>query len=72
MAVVVNGQGGGEYFRMVADYIHLNPVRSGWVGGSTGSKLKEWRWSSFPQPAGGRGRTTRRRRGGWCGPLGGW
>jgi len=51
-AVVVNGEGSGEYFRIVADYIHLNPVRSGWVGGSTGKKLKEWRWSSFPQYAG--------------------
>lgn len=48
-AVVVNGEGSGEYFRIVADYIHLNPVRSGWVGGETGKKLKEWRWSSFPQ-----------------------
>lgn len=46
-AVVVNGKGSGEYFRIVADYIHLNPVRSGWVGGTTGRKLKEWRWSSF-------------------------
>ena len=48
-AVVVNGEGSGEYFRIVADYIHLNPVRSGWVGGTSGKKLKEWRWSSFPQ-----------------------
>jgi len=47
-AVVVNGEGSGHYFRIVADYIHLNPVRSGWVGGSTGAKLKDWRWSSFP------------------------
>jgi hypothetical protein len=47
-AVVVNGEGSGEYFRIVADYIHLNPVRSGWVGGSTGKMLKEWGWSSFP------------------------
>jgi REP element-mobilizing transposase RayT len=48
-AVVVNGEETGEYFRIVADYIHLNPVRSGWVGGTTGKKLKEWQWSSFPQ-----------------------
>lgn len=47
-AVVVNGEGSGVYFRIVADYIHLNPVRSGWVGGTTGRNLKEWRWSSFP------------------------
>jgi hypothetical protein len=51
-AVVVNGAVSGEYFRIVADYIHLNPVRSGWVGGKSGKKLKEWRWSSFPQYAG--------------------
>ncbi len=48
-AVVVNGEGSGVYFRIVADYIHLNPVRSGWVGGTTGKRLKEWRWSSFPR-----------------------
>lgn len=47
-AVIVNGEGSGHYFRIVADYIHLNPVRSGWVGGTTGKTLKEWRWSSFP------------------------
>ena len=47
-AVVVNGEDSGEYFRIVADYIHLNPVRSGWVGGETGKKLREWKWSSFP------------------------
>jgi len=53
-AVVVSGEGKGEYFRIVADYIHLNPVRSGWVGGATGRKLRDWRWSSFPHYAGGR------------------
>ena len=36
------------YFRIVADYIHLNPVRSGWVGGSSGNTLRSYRWSSFP------------------------
>jgi REP element-mobilizing transposase RayT len=51
-AVIVNGEGSGHYFRIVADYIHLNPVRSGWVGGTTGRRLKDWRWSSFPQYAG--------------------
>lgn len=51
-AVVVNGEGSGEYFRIVADYIHLNPIRAGWVGGETSKKLKSWRWSSFPQYAG--------------------
>ncbi len=47
-AVVVNGEGSGMYFRIVADYIHLNPVRSGWVGGTTGKTLRSYRWSSFP------------------------
>jgi putative transposase len=47
-AIIVNGEGSGHYFRIVADYIHLNPVRSGWVGGTTGRTLKSWRWSSFP------------------------
>lgn len=47
-SVVVSGEGKGQYFRMVADYIHLNPVRSGWVGGTTGRRLRDWRWSSFP------------------------
>lgn len=47
-AVVVNGEDkSGYYFRIVADYIHLNPVRIGWVGGSSGKRLKEYRWSSF-------------------------
>ncbi|MEP4077372.1 transposase [Haloferula sp.] len=48
-SVVVNGEGSGMYFRIVADYIHLNPVRSGWVGGTTGKTLRSYRWSSFPQ-----------------------
>ena len=48
-AVVVNGEGSGMYFRIVADYIHLNPVRSGWVGGTTGKTLRSYGWSSFPQ-----------------------
>ncbi len=47
-AVVVNGEGSGMYFRIVADYIHLNPARSGWVGGTTGKTLRSYRWSSFP------------------------
>lgn len=42
----------GSYFKIVADYIHLNPVRSGWVGGETGRKLKSWRWSSYGGYAG--------------------
>lgn len=52
-AVVVNGEErDGSYFKIVADYIHLNPVRSGWVGGETGKRLRSWRWSSFPAYAG--------------------
>jgi REP element-mobilizing transposase RayT len=52
-AVVVNGEErDGSYFKIVADYIHLNPVRSGWVGGGTGKRLRSWRWSSFGAYAG--------------------
>ncbi|GAA5484545.1 transposase [Haloferula sargassicola] len=54
-AVVVSGEGKGRYIRIVADYIHLNPVRSGWVGGTTGRKVVGWRWSSLPQYAGRKG-----------------
>ncbi|MCU0796203.1 MAG: transposase [Akkermansiaceae bacterium] len=53
-AVRVNGECSGHYFRIVADYIHLNPVRSGWVGGTSGKTLKDWKWSSFPQYSGRR------------------
>lgn len=54
-AVVVNGEeADGSYFKIVADYIHLNPVRSGWVGGDTGKRLRSWRWSSFGGYAGGK------------------
>ena len=54
-AVVVNGEErDGSYFKIVADYIHLNPVRSGWVGGATGKRLRSWRWSSFGSYAGGK------------------
>jgi REP element-mobilizing transposase RayT len=54
-AVVVNGEEqGGSYFKIVADYIHLNPARSGWVEGNSGKSLKSWRWSSFPAYAGGK------------------
>jgi putative transposase len=54
-SVVVNGEAAdGSYFKIVADYIHLNPVRSGWVGGQTGVRLRSWRWSSFGAYAGGK------------------
>jgi len=52
-AVVVNGEErDGSYFKILADYIHLNPVRSGWVGGETGKRLRSWRWSSYGAYAG--------------------
>ena len=52
-AVVVNGEEcDGSYFKIVADYIHLNPVRSGWVGGETGKPLRSWKWSSYGAYAG--------------------
>jgi hypothetical protein len=54
-AVVLNGEGSGMYFRIVADYIHLNSVRSGRVGGNSGKKLGAWSWSSFGQYGGKRG-----------------
>jgi len=54
-AVVVNGEArDGWYFRVVADYIHLNPVRAGLAAGDTDKRLKDWKWSSFPTYAGGR------------------
>lgn len=34
------------YFRIVADYIHLNPARAGLAGGSHG-KLGTYKWSSI-------------------------
>lgn len=42
------------YFRIVADYIHLNPARAGLVGGKKG-KLPGYRWSSLPSHARGNG-----------------
>ncbi|NNC87341.1 MAG: transposase [Akkermansiaceae bacterium] len=48
-AVVVNGEDrDAHYFRIVADYIHLNPVRAGMVGGTTRKKLRDFPHSSFP------------------------
>lgn len=52
-AVVVNGEAAdGSDFKIVADYIHLNPVRSGWVGGESGKRLRSWRRRSFGAYAG--------------------
>lgn len=55
-AVVVNGEArDAHYLRVVADYIHLNPVRAGLVGGTTGRTLKDFAWSSFPVYGGRKG-----------------
>jgi putative transposase len=42
------------YFRIVVDYIHLNPARAGLAGGAKG-KLTGYRWSSLPAHAKGSG-----------------
>jgi putative transposase len=42
------------YFRIVADYIHLNPARAG-LAGRKRSKLVSWKWSSLVDYARGRG-----------------
>ncbi len=44
----------GYYFRIVADYIHLNPARAGLAGGKRG-KLTSYRWSSLPAYKSGKG-----------------
>ncbi|RYG97057.1 MAG: transposase, partial [Alphaproteobacteria bacterium] len=41
-------------FRVVADYIHLNPARAGLAGGAQG-KLAEYEWSSLPAYRRGKG-----------------
>lgn len=47
-AVPVNdSDADAHYFRIVADYIHLNPARAGLAGGGAG-KLVGYRWSSLP------------------------
>ena len=47
-AVPVNGsEGDPYYFRIVADYIHLNPARAGLAGGEKGP-LAGYEWSSLP------------------------
>lgn len=46
-SVPVNGEEtGAYYFRIVADYIHLNPARAGLAGGA-GGKLVDYKWSSL-------------------------
>jgi putative transposase len=47
-AVPVNGSVTDRYyFRIVADYIHLNPARAKLAGGKSG-RLTDYRWSSLP------------------------
>ena len=54
-SVVVHGEAvDGSYFKIVADYIHLNPARAELVGGDSGKHLRSWRWSSFSAYAGGK------------------
>ena len=43
------------YFRIVADYIHLNPARAGLVGVGGGKRLISYAWSSLPDYARGSG-----------------
>ena len=43
-SIVVDGQE-GEYFQMVATYIHLNPARAGLIQIGE-QRLKSYRWSS--------------------------
>ena len=49
-AQVVNGSDSdGTYFKMVSDYIHLNPARAKMVGaGKRWEKLTDYPWSSLP------------------------
>jgi REP element-mobilizing transposase RayT len=58
-SVPVNGSDAdAHYFRIMADYIHLNPARAGLAGGEAG-KLAGYRWSTsngrprFGKPPGG-------------------
>ena len=54
-SVPVNGdETGAYYFRIVADYIHLNPSRAGLAGGERG-KLVDYEWSSLGNYAKGKG-----------------
>jgi hypothetical protein len=54
-AVPVSGCDADQhYFRIVADYIHLNPARAGLAGGLHG-QLADYRWSSLARYARGTG-----------------
>lgn len=45
----------GEYFRIVADYIHLNPARAGLAGARSARALVCYEWSSLRNYASGHG-----------------
>ena len=55
-AIPVSGERAPDasYFRIVADYIHLNPARAGLAGGKKG-KLTDYVWSSLPHYQRGKG-----------------
>jgi len=54
-SVPVNGSDADRYyFRIVADYIHLNPARAGLAGGKAG-RLTGYRWNSLTCYAKGKG-----------------
>jgi len=55
-ATPVSGGDEEYYFRIAADYIHLNPARAGLAGGEKGP-LVAYRWSSLRDYASGRGPT---------------
>lgn len=51
---VTGGEADAYYFRMVADYIHLNPARAGLACGHRGP-LTGYKWSSLPSYIKGNG-----------------
>ena len=55
-SIPVSGERASDpyHFRIVADYIHLNPARAKLVGGTKGT-LSSYRWSSLPAYAKGKG-----------------
>ena len=55
-SIPVSGEPASDpyHFRIVADYIHLNPARAKLVGGTKGA-LSSYRWSSLPAYAKGKG-----------------
>lgn len=47
--VLSSSDGDGDYFRILMDYIHVNPARAGMVDPSSGLGLLDYRWSSLSQ-----------------------